>query len=86
MQKVSQHSLHPVQRELVESLQHCREVEEVSRERQLAAAMAGVQLGRRETTLENLLEVSRQLVEALEQCRAVMEGESCMWSRRKTSH
>lgn len=64
-----------MQRELLETLQHCREVEEVSRERQLAAAMAGVQLERRETTLESLLEVSRQLLEALEQYRVLLEGE-----------
>lgn len=75
MQKMSRRRLHPVQRELLETLQHCREVEEVSRERQLAAAMAGVQLERRETTLESLLEVSRQLLEALEQYRVLLEGE-----------
>ena len=47
----------------------------MGRERQLAAAMAGVQLGRREETLEGLVEVSRQLTECVEQCKAALEGE-----------
>ena len=44
------------------------------RQRELAAARATLQLDRRESTLEGLLELNTQLVTALQQYRALLDG------------
>ena len=56
------------------ALQLCGDLEEEARQRELATARATLQLGRRETTLEGLLELNGQLVTALQHYRALLEG------------
>ena len=71
---MSRSRLRPLQSELCAALQLCSDVEEEARQRELAAARASLQLGRRESALECLLELSGQLVAALQQYRALLEG------------
>ena len=66
--------LHQNQAELCVALQLCAELEEEGRQRELAGAQASLQLGRRESTLQGLLELNQQLITALTQYKALLEG------------
>lgn len=66
--------LSPHQSELCVALQLCGDLEEEMRQRELAAARATLQLDRRESTLDGLLELNTQLVTALQQYRALLDG------------
>ena len=64
--------LHPHQVELCAALQLCGELEEEGRQRELAGAQGSLQLGRREATLEGLLELNHQLIAALHQYKMLL--------------
>lgn len=65
---------HSLQAELCSTLQQCSEAGEEARQRELAAAVMDVQLGRREALLEGLMELSGQLAATLQRYKSLVEG------------
>lgn len=64
----------PIRKEFIDLLQHSYELEAASIEHNLAATLISLQLGRHESSIEQLLQHSRQLMELIVHQREIMKG------------
>ena len=65
----------PIRKEFIDLLQHSYELEAASIEHNLAATLISLQLGRHESSIEQLLQHSRDLMELVAHQRELMKGQ-----------
>ena len=65
----------PIRKEFIELLQHSHELEAASIEHNLAATLISLQLGRHESSIEQLLQHSRELMELVAHQRELIKGQ-----------